>query len=178
MTMTTESMIPVGHATLRLRDLSSGRSPSFSPNLYRWMRRHAHFYQDGGVAEGVYLIKPGTPAAEAFGADVLMIGYPLHGHPGDTDFSGVRMMDVLCNGGKAVRWCYSNMAPDLDRVEGFWDSYLGVGRCAIDPKHQEHFMGGDRYAMEGDVRTCLWCGHQQRRIITQRDVYGESWSAI
>lgn len=103
-----------------------------------------------------------------------MIGYPIHGHPGDTDFSGVRLRDVLCNGGKAGRWCYGGFAPDMELLEGFWERYRLVGRCAIDPEHHEGFMG-DRYAVEGDSRSCLWCGHKQNKVVTQRVVYDESW---
>lgn len=176
--MTFEDTIPFGHKTLRLSDLSPGRLAAFSPNLRRWMQQHAHFYRNGGVAESVYRVKPGTPTAENFGAGTLMIGFPLHGHPGDTDFSGVRLMQVLCYGGKAGKWCFTHMAPDLDAIEGFWDRYLQVGRCAIDPEHQEHFIGGDRYTLEGDIRTCVWCGCQQRRLITPRTVYDESWLAL
>lgn len=41
--MQTISDIPVGHKTLRLRQLQPKLSPAFSPNLYRWMRESAHF---------------------------------------------------------------------------------------------------------------------------------------
>lgn len=176
--MTHETMIPLGHKTLRLRDLSPEKSSSFSPNLYRWMKRRAHFYRDGGVAEGVYRVKPGTAAAEHFGAGTLMIGHPFNGHPGDTDFSGARLMQALCIGGKALNWCYSNMAPDLELVEGFWDRYLQVGRCAIDPSHQTHFSGGERFIVNGNVRKCLWCGQQQHQVVTPRTVLDEAWEAF
>lgn len=174
--MTAETMMPIGHKTLRLRDLSPERSCSFSPNLYRWMKRRAHFYLDGGVAEGVYRVKPGTSSAEHFGAGTLMIGWPINGYPGDTDFSGVRLMQALCIGSKAIRACYSNMAPDLEPVEGFWDRYLQVGRCAIDPEHQEHFAGTDRFVEKDDTRKCIWCGHQQRQVATPSTVY--TWEAV
>lgn len=103
-----------------------------------------------------------------------MIGYPINGYPGDMDFAGVRLMSTLCEGGKAGSWCYVNMVPDLELVEGFWDRYLQVGRCAIDPDHHQHFMG-DRYSTKDDVRTCLWCGAQHRRTLVQRVVYDEIW---
>ncbi len=171
-------MIPLGHKTLKLCDLFPDRSAAFSPNLYQWMKQRAHFYMDGGVAQGVYRVKPGTSTADAFGAGTLMIGYPNNGYAGDTDFSGVRLMDVLCNGRKALCWCYANMAPDLEVVGGFWDRYLQVGRCAIDPEHQEHFTGADRFGMDGDIRKCLWCGHQQRQRRSERVVYDEIWYPV
>lgn len=176
--MSAETMIPLGHKTLRLSDLAPEHSPSFSPNLYRWMKCRAHFYSDGGVAEGVYRVKPGTSTAEYFGDGTMMIGYPMNGYPGDTDFSGVRLYHALCNGSKALSWCYTNMAPDLELVEGFWDRYLQVGRCAIDPEHQTHFSGGERFIVNGNVRKCLWCGQQQRQVVTPRTVLDEAWEAF
>ena len=173
----TEIATPIGHKTLRLSDLKPEKSASFSPNLYRWLRNQAHFYKDGGTADGVYKAKTGTSTAASFGAGTLLIGHPVNGYPGDTDFSGIRLMAALCQGGKAGRWCYAGIAPDVELVDGFWDRYLEVGRCAIDPEHQEHFMG-DRYSVDGDARTCLWCGHKQRRILTPRTVMDESWEVV
>lgn len=166
---------PVGHKTLRLRDIDPHRSPAFSPNLHAWMRSKAHFYREGGVAESVFRVKPDTQAAVQFGAGTLFIGYPMNGHPGDTDFSGARLMQVLCNGTKAGRWCFAGIAPDLEEVEGVWGRYLHVGRCAIDPGHHEHFSGGERYRFEGALRTCLWCGATHTRVLTPRTVMDESW---
>lgn len=173
--MTSETIIPVGHATLRAADLVPRLSPAFSPNLYRWMRENAHFYCDGGVSEAVYRVAPSTRAAESFGAGTLLIGYPINGYPGDTDFSGIRLMAVLCQGPNAGRWCLAGIAPDLELVEGFWDQYMSVGRCAVDPEHHEHFIGGERYRIEGEMRTCLWCGTTQKRVLTPRMVMDESW---
>lgn len=174
--MTARTMIPVvGHKTLRLRELAPKLSPSFSPNLYRWMRTSAHFHVDGGVTEAVYRVKPGTPAARYLGAGSLMIGYPVEGYPGDTDFSGARLIGVLCNGSGERRACFGNLAPDLELVEGFWERYLVVGRCALDPNHLEHFLGGDRFRVTDDSRTCLWCGGTHQRVMTPRTVMDESW---
>jgi len=153
--------IPVGHKTLRLRQLSPKRGPSFSPNLYRWMRDCAHFYTDGGVAQAVYRVKNDSPATSYLGAGTLVIGIPMHGYPGDKDFSGAPLIGVLCKGSSEPRVCFANLVPDLELVEGFWDRYLAVGRCAIDPDHNEHFLGGARFQEHGDHRTCLWCGATQ-----------------
>jgi len=170
-----EAMTPVGHKTLRLRDLMPEKFASFSPNLYRWMKEHTHFYRDGGMTDSVYRVKPGTRAAERLGAGTLMIGHPFNGHPGDTDFSGARLVGALCQGGKATRFCYGGLAPDMELMEGFWDRYLQVGRCAIDPEHDMHFSGGERYSINGDQRECLWCGKKQQKVLTPRTVYDETW---
>ena len=165
---------PVGHPTLVLADLAP-KKPSFSPNLYRWARERAHFYNDGGIAEGVWRVKPGTRAAEHFGSVSLFIGYAIGAYAGDTDFSGARLIAVLCQGKKEGRYCFAGLAPDLELVEGFWDRYTAVGRCAIDPDHQESFSGGERYRMDGETRTCLWCGAIHQRVLTPRTVMDESW---
>ncbi len=175
MTLQTSTAIPVGHKTLRLRQLQPKLSPAFSPNLYRWMRSAAHFYSDSGVAEAIYRVKAGTPAASYLGAGTLMVGYPMNGYPGDKDFSGARMIAVLCNGSGEGRACFASLVPDLELVDGFWDRYLAVGRCAIDPDHQKSFMDGERYRVDGDARTCLWCGVTHKRVLTPRQVMDKSW---
>ncbi|CAB3808897.1 hypothetical protein LMG28614_06907 [Paraburkholderia ultramafica] len=91
----------VGHPTIRLGDIEPSKSPSFSPNLYQWMRQKAHFYRDGGHAEFVYRVLPGSRAEKAFGAGTLLIGRPYNAYEGDTDFSGIRLIAVLCQGAKA-----------------------------------------------------------------------------
>lgn len=175
MHIATEFATPVGHKTLRLADLSPDKSPAFSPNLYRWMRRQAHFYQDGGVADGVYRVMPRTRAADMFGEGTLFIGFPMNGHLGDTDFLGARLMGVLCQGSREIRWAYPSLAQDVEQIGDFWDRYLEVGRCAIDPDHEEHFSCGTRFAVSGNERVCLWCGHRQHRVMTEKVVLAEAW---
>jgi hypothetical protein len=172
----TSIAIPVGHKSLRLRQLQPKLSAAFSPNLYRWMRASAHFYSDGGVAEAVYRVKLGSLDASYLGAGTLMIGYPMDSYSGDKDFSGVRLIGVLCNGSGERRACYANLVPDLEPVEGFWERYLAIGRCAIDPDHQEHFIGGERF-QEGEIlRTCLWCGATQRKAVEAIQI--KSWVSV
>lgn len=166
---------PVGHPTMLLKDIAPAISAAFSPNLHRWMKSRGHAYKDGGVAETVYRVLPNSRLAKEFGAGTLMIGCPYGQYEGDTDFSGSMLMAVLCNGSKATRYCYVGAMHSLEVVEGFWDSYLKVGRCAIDPEHKEHFHGGERYSVACEVRTCLWCGVQHQKIITMRTVFDESW---
>lgn len=162
--MTTTTLIPVGHPSMRLKDIHPNKSPAFSPNLHRWMRSRGHAYRDGGVADSVYRVRSGSKLASAYGAGTLFIGHPYNQYEGDSDFSGVQLIAVLCNGTKAGAFCFAGAARDLEEVVGFWDRYLQVGRCAIDPDHKEHFIGGDRFVVENDQRECLWCGarHQMK----------------
>jgi hypothetical protein len=87
-------------------------------------------------------------------------------------------MAALCRGTQAGRYCYTKAMPWLDAVDGFWDRYLAVGRCALDPDHVEHFVGGDRFAVEGDTRRCLWYGAQHCRTLLPRTVLDETWTAL
>lgn len=172
----TALITPVGHPTMTCKDISPSISAAFSPNLHRWMKSRGHAHRDGGVAETVYRVLPGSRLVKEFGAGTLFIGCPYDEYEGDSDFSGSLLMVVLCNGSKATRYCHVGAVPSLEVVEGFWDLYLKIGRCAIDPEHKEHFHSSERYSVAGDVRTCLWCGEQQQNIVTERIVLDESWT--
>lgn len=156
----------IGHATMLVHDLEPKKSAAFSPNLHKYLKEKGHFFKDGGLLDGVYEVQSGTKAAEQFGAGTLLLGYPDDGF-----FTGSRLMAVLCNGRQADRYAYP-CGSGLKFLEGFWDSYLKVGRCAIDPDHQMHFMA-DRFSVhsDGDGRDCLWCGHRQRKVVTPRVVH-------
>lgn len=160
--------LTVGHANLLLRDIDPARHPGYSPNLYRYLKHNAHFYRDGGILDTAYAVQAGTRLAEFVGGGTLMIGYRYDG-----DFIGSRLMSALCKGIKAERFSYPGGAVVID---GFWDRYLQVGRCAIDPDHEAHFIG-DRYEIRGDERVCRWCGARHLRIVTPRTatVLDESW---
>lgn len=164
----TTKLQDVGHKTLRVADIAPQKSLSFSPNLHKYAKAHGHFFTDGGILQGVFMATDGTKAAEWFGAGTLVLG-----HMDDGFFMGARLMEVLCKGSKAqsaAHACASGFVP----VVGFWDAYLSVGRCAIDPAHSESFLD-DRYRMEGETRICVWCGAKHERVMTPRTVFDESW---
>jgi hypothetical protein len=91
-----------------------------------------------------------------------VIGSPYAAYEGDTDVSGVRLMDVLCHGADASRVCLAGALESLEEVSDFWTRYQQIGRCAIDTEHKTSFVHGVRYTAAGAVETCLWCGHQRR----------------
>ena len=161
----------IGHPTLVLADTAPSKSEAFSPNLHKYLKEHAHFFRDGGILDGVYKVLPDTKAASQFGAGSLLLGYPDEGF-----FTGARLMSVLCLGREAERCAYP-CGSGLKFLEGFWDSYLKVGRCAIDPAHTEHFMA-NRFHEHETGRDCLWCGHQQRKVVIPRVVHETSWIAV
>lgn len=165
----------VAHERLRLADLGPQRSAAFSPNLYRWMRAHGAFRRAGGVVQTAYLPRPGSRAEAEFGCGTLFLGKPFDAVGGNPDFCGARMIAVLCDGAREHNWCFSGLMPDLAPVAGFWERYLQVGRCAIDPEHQQYFLGGDRYRVEGRSRTCLWCGAHHERITRSRIIVDDTW---
>jgi hypothetical protein len=124
----------------------------FSPNLHRWLkkeRRHLHELQAfdshdeerGGLYGRIY------------------IGYRY-----DDEVHGSRLATVLGQGGRAMVFCFPG-SQHWTPLEGWWDRYVAVGRCAIDPEHDVSFQQdhGPRYTQIGDVRTCNWCGAIHRR---------------
>ena len=161
----------IGHATLLVTDLEPKKSAAFSPNLHKYLKEKGHFFKDGGLLDGVYEVQSGTNAAEQFGAGTLLLGYQDEGF-----FTGARLMAVLCNGQEADRYAYP-CSGGLKFLDGFWDSYLKVGRCAIDPSHIEHFMAS-RFREHESGRECLWCGHTQRKVMTPRVVHETTWVAL
>lgn len=135
-----------------LSAITPKNSPAFSANLHRWMRSH------GRLADTVYRLDAGGKLARVYGAGTLFLGQPYADYSGDTDFSGVLLMEVLCNGSSAARVCLAGDAPSLVEVENFWDQYKLVGRCAIDVNHSVGFRDeAQRFHLVGGQRTCKWC---------------------
>ncbi len=163
--------LTLAHPSLRYTDIDPRKNPAFSPNVYKYMKERAHFLFRGGVMDGLHRVKAGSPLASMIGAGTLMLGYEYDG-----DFIGSIAMQVLCNGKKAERYSYPG---STEMITDFWDRYLSVGRCAIDPEHSQHFIG-DRYRYTDEVRVCLWCGIQHKKILTPRQiqVQDESWIPI
>lgn len=161
-------MQKIGHSTLTLESIAPSMSASFSPNLYKYLKKKGIFYSNGGLLQSVYVVQPDTKAAKWFGAGSLMLGY------WDEDFFvGTQLMSILCMGTKAESAAHA-CGNGMTILEGFWDNYLKIGRCAIDPDHQEHFMS-DRFQENEGGRECLWCGHQQRKVAISRVVHDTIW---
>jgi hypothetical protein len=130
-----------------LKAIAPASGPQFSPNLFKWLKaserrlRFTRVYvdQDGGLWIGEL-------------DDDCGDGPWLH---------GTRLMSVLCGGVKAERMAYCVPANfrSLTEVPDFWSRYAQQGRCAIDTKHDQFFVGDEaRWDMRGDHRSCLWCG--------------------
>ena len=130
---------------LKLAEIKPSLHPKFSPNLWLFLRKHpsqrdySRLWRDkdgtqwiGWIDEGIFLI-------------------------------GTHMMQALCNGGRAETAAWTlNSIGELTEVEGFWPRYMAIGRCAIDPEHQNSYIGDEsRFVTSGDHRECAWCGHNQ-----------------
>jgi len=135
----------------RLQAIDPKRSPANSPNLKRWVARH------GRGDDQVYELVTAPNETSIYARGQLFIGSPYAVFEGDTDFSGVLLMGVLCQGAAAKRACLRGLAPSLKLVEGFWERYARVGRCAVDPMHQIKFIREERYLQCEGLKVCLWC---------------------
>jgi hypothetical protein len=162
------------HVRPALAQLNPTRAPSYSRNLYRWLKEFGR-ESTGTEQDLVYRVADGTQLAKRYGTGELMIGSPFSDNPSDPDFFGARVSIVLSEGEKAERWCYPGVISDLILVPDFWGNYMRVGRCAIDPAHELTFSGLDRFDEHDNTRTCRWCGVQQYKERIQRIVYDERW---
>ncbi|MBX8557040.1 hypothetical protein K5D56_21495 [Pseudomonas cichorii] len=137
-------------------------SPALSANLYRWMRRH------GRAGDTVYRLEADCKFARIYGAGTVFLGQPYTVHVGDTDFSGVLLMAVLCSGTSATRVCHEGLAPSLVEVSGFWDRYKIAGRCAIDEKHAVGFRDdAQRFEVKDGQQICTWCAASVPQVKTE-----------
>ncbi|WAT32256.1 hypothetical protein [Pseudomonas sp. GXZC] len=135
-----------------LSAISPKKSPALSANLHRWMRSH------GRAGDTVYRLNAGGKLSGLYAAGTLFLGQPYADYSGDTDFSGVLLMGVLCNGSSVTRVCLGGAAPTLVEVEDFWEQYKQVGRCAIDVNHTVGFRDeSKRFHLVDGQRTCKWC---------------------
>ncbi len=134
---------------LKLIDPGNDDGHKYSQNFFRFLRK---FEKDNTYSPTeVFATVPGRH---------LYVGYAFDG-----DIIGAQMLggQILSDGARTE--VYSMGGRDFERVEGFWDLYLRVGRCAIDPEHKIHFQCGDRRfdSVSEDIRSCRWCGVKQKR---------------
>jgi hypothetical protein len=132
-----------------LQTLHPGNDSKFSVNLYKFLSGRRH--QASLRLQRVFVDQDKH----------LWLGYF-----DDDLFIGTRLMHVLCNGANAQKSAFIRMQ-ELVEVPDFWQKYQAIGRCAIDPEHRMSFTGDEtRWRIQGEHRSCLWCGegHQQQRV--------------
>lgn len=143
--------------------ISPKKGKKYSPNLHAWLC--AQERTQPGRLERLRVYRSAT--------GILWIGFPYEG-----DFIGVRMMAVLCSGKKARTASWGRGTGPLEELPTFWADYLRIGRCAIDPHHDEYFVNSeDRFEVsaDGNSRRCTWCGAQHALQRTERVVVDEKW---
>lgn len=137
---------------------------SYSPNLHNYVKRFAKEIGDWKFPD-VYQ----DCTQDGSFAGLLYIGY-MDMEDGTNGFVGARLNRVLGCGASVYsreRGWFMGLGPsNMKLVSDFWDRYIAIGRCAIDVEHRQWFIGDkDRYTMDGDLRTCTWCGVQHKRRI-------------
>lgn len=140
------------HTNLVLQELHPSGGAKFSPNLFEFLSTRS---------PTVFKLQ----RLFVDGHSVQWLGYfDDVGH-----FVGARLNQVLAQGKKAQVSCPVNLG-DLHEVVGFWEQYLELGRCAIDPLHQTEFWD-ERWSLnaEGTRRSCLWCHTASQRLVRTHD---------
>jgi hypothetical protein len=136
----------------------------FSPNLYRYLKGN-HFQKN-------------YSKVWKDGDNTLWIGW----RDESTFLVGARLMQALCKGGRCgVSSWILNSIGELTEVKDFWQRYMDVGRCAIDPKHQKSFIGDDdRFTIsnDGNYRGCTWCGHTQKLRKWTETIERSKWESL
>ena len=141
-------------SNLDLKAIDPRRSSKYSPNLFKYLRRDRDWNLKVFSSQGN-----------------LYLGYIYDG-----EFNGTHLHTVLSYGLKAERFCYFGRT-DFEEVPDFWEKYIAIGRCAIDPEHAICFadVGPMRFVEDGDMRTCQWCGVVQHLRRWQEVVDREAW---
>ena len=143
-----------------------GEGSKYSPNLYKWIKAQR---------------RPDLIKVLANEDGTLMIGY-VDNDCGDGEWlHGTRLMAVLCNGRKSKSFAYPIGARfPFKEVPDFWNRYTVEGRCAVDPEHERYFVGDEsRWSIEGDTRSCMWCGKRHERLETWTEtVERRAWKPI
>lgn len=153
-----------------LKAINPKLNPSYSPNMHKWLKTWIKTYPEWMIPE-VWI--------ENGGLQLWRIGY--HDNEGmqnkNCGFVGIRLNAVLCQGASANKergWFMGLGTGNMTPVEDFWERYLEIGRCAIDTDHKQWFIGDeDRYSMDGEIRTCNWCGAKHKRRLETKTTVKE-----
>ena len=133
---------------MKLSELHPKKNPAYSPNLYRWMRKHGAITREWIE---MYKSDDGRTYLGTLEADPVV-----------KEFCGTVIGSILTEGGRAEDYCHMGLtAKNLTKVEGFWEEYLRIGRCALDKDH--YIYGDERWDETGDTRVCKWCGRVEMR---------------
>lgn len=139
---------------LLLHEIHPSQGAKYSPNLYEFLTAKRN--KSWAALQHLFEDKQGKQWLGFFD-DV--------GH-----FVGARLSQILSYGKKTDVTCPVNLG-EMREVEGFWPRYVELGRCAIDPKHEMHFLGERwRANADGNQRSCLWCQKATQRLVRREVV--------
>lgn len=147
---------------VNINDIHPSKSTKYSPNLYAWLThpRHSHRTKTSHVHND----ENGDFFIGLWDGSYLI---------------GSRLIAVLCKGRAEQSWAFGHLK-GLVMVDDFWSRYAATGRCAIDQRHQMHFLNDDtRWQVDGDLRRCLWCGnHSQIKKRWHEHVERSAWESL
>lgn len=141
-------------------DIHPRHGEKFSPNFHSWLRVHPHYTR-------VFRVKKIIDHSWNWTDADLLVGMLDKDDSGLQWFVGARLNEILTNGSAASAGAYAlgSRVEFNDVTKEFWPEYLRVGRCAVDPDHQENFRKAEsRYSTESGIRTCSWCGMRHQVI--------------
>lgn len=90
------------------------------------------------------------------------------------EYSGAFLDSISSWGTRTEIYTWAN---EIVLVDDFWDRYEKSGKCAADPEHRGWGMK-ERWNEGADLRTCNWCGLQQKKIHWEVVVKKERWETV
>lgn len=144
---------------LNIQDINPKNGSKFSPNLYKFLSRKTNS------------VTAMLATAWEDGNGEIWIGWYDDGGC----FIGNRIYQVMCDP-KAQSFAYGGQLGKMTEIPKFWRDYINVGRCAIDAKHEQYFLGSKRWSVAAKTRKCLWCGNctqnqETRLVITKKKIW-------
>lgn len=130
--------------TFDVNAIAPRKGSKYSPNLYAWLTAPGPGLVDRLARTQMYLDR----------SKVMWLGY----WTSDGHFVGQRVALILTRGAAASTGT-RRLAGALKQVDGFWETYVEFGRCALDPHHISPLVNSEfRWVKRGMGRRCCWCG--------------------
>lgn len=150
------------------------REDKYSANLYRWLVKS---HRKHWTAPNVFIqLGHDICQVESFNPDQTQAPAIYLGMPDNGDLFGSHLSRILTMGAKAETACYTGFALPhraIDITQDFWERYLLLGKCAIDPEHT--LYGSERYDTSNKHRQCRWCGRKEASHIEKQIVSKTVW---
>jgi hypothetical protein len=155
------------------------QSSKYSQYLYLWLRYNKR-YRKVFFAENFWF---DPEKSDEFSEDKnvshqIYIGIPDE-VPNDEFFSGSELRRIINFGSKEHGYAYhlKKLGNVTDITDWFWEKYLRIGKCAIDPEHTIYWR--ERYDdIDDKSRSCRWCGRVENLHIVERTVKDKVWKPV